>query len=148
MHPAPAAFRAIRCRSVFACAEHHPPLHRHVSVVLFGFVAAGFQRYIRRRMAAGGNIQARLVFHAEDDYFTAATWYVARIGPAVNVTVTPQPRAAPHSCAGQCGSRQRTAPRKVPYHGPCQASLRGTLRGSRRTCDNSKTNRRQTVGSL
>ena len=34
---------------------------------------------------------------------------------------------------------------QVPYHGPCQASLRGTLRGSRRTCDNFKTNRRQTV---
>ena len=37
---------------------------------------------------------------------------------------------------------------QVPCHGPCQSSLRGTLRGSRRTCDNFKTNRRQTGKGL
>ena len=31
--PAPAASRAIRSRSMLACADHHPSLHRHVSVV-------------------------------------------------------------------------------------------------------------------
>ena len=42
--------------------------------------------------------------------------------------------------------RSRAEQAKCP-HGPCQASLRGTLRGSRRTCDTSQTNRRQTVNS-